>query len=96
MEKVMLAILIGVFIGWFKLCSYRVRVVLNKFSLVCLVVTLVCLGAKIGCDAQLLEKLSLLGQQSLFLGTSIILGSLAALAVAIKLLAKHFDEGEEA
>ncbi len=94
MEKVIGAILIGIFLGWFNLCSYRLRAVLNKFSLLCLVIMLLCLGAKIGCNPQLLDKLSLLGRQSLFLGFSIILGSLAALWLTIKFLDKNFEEEE--
>ena len=94
MEKVIIAITIGIFLGWFNICSYQVRNWLNKFSLGCLVLMLLCLGAKIGCDTELLDKLSLLGQQSLFIGTSIILGSLAVIWLTIRLLAKNFDQEE--
>ena len=95
MEKVIFALTLGIFLGWFKLCSYRVRAWLNKFSWGCLMVMLLCLGAKIGCDAELLQKLGLLGQQALFIGSSIILGSLAAVGLVIKVLGRNFYQEDE-
>lgn len=95
MEKVIAAIIIGILLGWFNICSYRLRQMLNKFSLICLIFMLLCLGAKIGCDSLLLSKIALLGKQSFCLGVSIILGSLGAMWLVIKFLAKNFEQEEK-
>jgi uncharacterized membrane protein YbjE (DUF340 family) len=75
MRDIIIAILAGIICGWFDLFSYSVR---QKFSLLstgCLLLMLACLGAKIGCDKELLQNLALLGGQSLVLAILIMLGS---------------------
>lgn len=95
MEIIILAIVVGIALGWLDAFSYRVRLWLNRLSTVCLFVMLLCLGAKIGCDAGLLGQIERLGRQSLILGGSAILGSLLMLYVAIRLLASDFDKEEQ-
>lgn len=94
MEIIILAIVVGIIIGWLDIFSYRIKLWLNRLSTVCLFLMLICLGAKIGCDANLLGQIERLGRQSLLLGGSAILGSLLLVYVVIKLLAPDFAKEE--
>lgn len=94
MEIIILAITAGIIIGWLDVLSYRVKLWLNRLSTACLFLMLICLGAKIGCDANLLGQIARLGRQSLLLGGSAILGSLLLVYVVIRLLATDFPEEE--
>lgn len=97
MEEIIICIGIGILLGWFDVLGYKTKLWLNRLSLGCLYLMLVCLGAKIGCDSNLLAQIETLGKQSLILGTSTILGTMVMFYIIIKLFARNFDaeEGKE-
>lgn len=97
MEEIIICIVAGILLGWFDILSYKVRMWLNRISLACLFLMLICLGAKIGCDGNLLAQIETLGKQSLILGGSTILGTMVMFYIIIKLFAGNFDaeEGKE-
>ena len=61
MQEIMIAIVLGIAVGCSDLLNYNVKKWLSRFSTVSLFIMLLCLGAKIGCDAELLGKLDQLG-----------------------------------
>lgn len=65
MQEIMIAIVLGIAVGYSDLLNYNVKKWLSRFSTVSLFIMLLCLGAKIGCDAELLGKLDQLGGKSL-------------------------------
>lgn len=96
MQEVIIAIVIGIFLGWFNVLSYKTKSYMNKMSTVCLFIMLICLGAKIGCDRDLLRQIEVLGVQSLILGTFTIIGSLLALyPVALLYKQRNFSREDE-
>ena len=97
MEEIIFCITVGILLGWFDVLSYKVKLWLNRLSLACLFLMLVCLGAKIGCDSNLLAQIETLGKQAFILGGSTILGTMVMFYIIIKLFARNFDEegGEE-
>lgn len=96
MQDIIISIVIGIFLGWFNLLRYRTKLWLNRISTGCLFLMLICLGAKIGCDRNLLEQIEVLGIQSFILGTFTIVGSLLALYPAAAFFArKNNIHGEE-
>ena len=97
MEEIIFCITVGILLGWFDVLSYKVKLWLNRLSLACLFLMLICLGAKIGCDSNLLAQIETLGKQAFILGGSTILGTMVMFYIIIKLFARNFDEegGEE-
>lgn len=79
MQEIMIAIVAGILLGWFDVFGYKVKLTLSRLSTACLFLMLICLGAKIGCDADLLAQIEVLGWQSLVLGGMTIIGSMLAL-----------------
>lgn len=79
MQEIMIAIVAGILLGWFDVFCYKVKLTLSRLSTACLFLMLICLGAKIGCDADLLAQIEVLGWQSLVLGGMTISGSMLAL-----------------
>lgn len=79
MQEIMIAIVAGILLGWFDVFGYKVKLTLSRLSTACLFLMLICLGAKIGCDADLLVQIEVLGWQSLVLGGMTIIGSMLAL-----------------
>ena len=75
--------------------NYKTKLLLNRVSTVCLFIILLCLGAKIGCDKEMLAKIPVLGQQAFLLGSSAILGSMVMFYIIIRLLAPNFDKENE-
>lgn len=94
MEEIIICIVVGILLGWFDVLSYRVKLWLNRISLGCLFLMLICLGAKIGCDSSLLAQIETLGKQSLILGGSTILGTVLMFYIIIKIFARNFEAGE--
>ncbi len=96
MEEIIACIVIGILLGWFNIFSYKIKLWLSRLSNVCLFIMLICLGAKIGCDNNLLAQMDTLGKQSLILGGSAILGTVVMYYLVIKTLGRRFDveEGE--
>ena len=95
MTIIICAITAGIILGWLDVFNYRTKLWLNRVSTVCLFTILLCLGAKIGCDKEMLDKIPVLGQQAFILGSSAIVGSMLLFYIIIKLLAPHFDEENE-
>lgn len=98
MQDIIISIVIGIFLGWFNLLRYRTKLWLNRISTGCLFLMLICLGAKIGCDRNLLQQIEILGIQSFILGTFTIVGSLIALYPAAVVFArknKHEEDNED-
>lgn len=79
MQEIMIAIVAGILLGWFDVFGYKVKLTLSRLSTACLFLMLICLGAKIGCDDELLAQIEVLGRQSLVLGGMTIIGSMLAL-----------------
>ena len=92
MTIIICAITAGILLGWLDVFNYRTKLWLNRVSSVCLFIILLCLGAKIGCDREMLAKIPVLGQQAFILGSCAILGTMLMFYVIIKALAPHFDE----
>ena len=61
MQEFMIAIVLGIAVGYSDLVNDNVKKWLSRFSTVSLLIMLLCLGAKIGCYAELLGKLGPLG-----------------------------------
>lgn len=95
MTIIICAITAGILLGWLDVFNYKTKLWLNHVSAVCLFIILLCLGAKIGCDKEMLDKIPVLGQQAFILGSSAIVGSMLLFYIIIKLLAPHFDEENE-
>ncbi|MGM9529946.1 MAG: LysO family transporter [Phascolarctobacterium sp.] len=95
MTIIICAITAGILLGWLDVFNYRTKLWLNRVSTVCLFIILLCLGAKIGCDREMLDKIPVLGKQAFLLGSSAILGSMLLFYVITKVLAPHFDEENE-
>lgn len=88
MQEIMIAIVLGIALGCTGLLNYNAKKWLNHLSTASLFVMLLCLGAKIGCDAELLGKLDQLGGKSLVMAVFIIGGSVMMLWLILKLFAK--------
>ena len=92
MEEIIFCIVVGILLGWFDVLNYKIKLWLNRLSLACLYLMLICLGAKIGCDSNLLAQIETLGKQAFILGGCTILGTMLMFYLIIKLLARNFDE----
>ena len=95
MEEIIFCIVVGILLGWFDVLSFKIKLWLNRLSLACLYLMLVCLGAKIGCDSNLLAQIETLGKQAFILGGCSILGTMVMFYLIIKFLARNFDEEGE-
>ena len=95
MEEIIFCIVVGILLGWFDVLSFKIKLWLNRLSLACLYLMLICLGAKIGCDSNLLAQIETLGKQAFILGGCTILGTMLMFYLIIKLLARNFDEEGE-
>ena len=93
MQEIMLAIVLGIAVGLANLLSYKIKFYLSKLSTLCLC-TMLCLGAKIGCDDALLAKLGTLGVQAGAIAFGAVCGSILFLSAAIKMLARPADTEE--
>ena len=95
MTIIICAITAGILLGWLDVSNYKTKLLLTSVSTVCLFIILLCLGAKIGCDKEMLAKIPVLGQQAFLLGSSAILGSMLMFYIIIRLLAPNFDKENE-
>lgn len=83
-----MAIVFGIALGCTDLLNYNMKKWLNRLATAGLFLMLSCLGAKIGCDAELLSKLGQLGGKSLVMSLFIMGGSSLVLWLVLKLFAK--------
>ena len=95
MTIIICAITAGILLGWLDVFNYRTKLWLNRISTVCLFIILLCLGAKIGSDREMLDKIPVLGKQAFLLGSSAILGSMLMFYMIIRLLSPNFDKENE-
>lgn len=84
MNEILIAISLGIIAGWFNVFKKPAEPYLNKISLCSLFIILLCLGAKIGCNSALLDKLGQLGGQALTIAVGTIVGSVSFLFFVIK------------
>ena len=85
MTELIVCIAIGIGVGWSDKLNIKTRKVLDKISLVSLFLMLWCLGAKIGCDRELLAKLDVIGLKSIEWAFFVIAGSVLGVWVVIKI-----------
>lgn len=93
MQEIMIAIVLGIAVGCSDLLNYNVKKWLSRFSTVSLFIMLLCLGAKIGCDAELLGKLDQLGGKSLVMAVFIIGGSVLDAVAGAEAFCKNGSPG---
>ena len=98
MESIFISIAAGILVGWLDIFNYKTKKYLNHLSTAALLVMLWCLGAKIGCDEELLHNLDLLGFRAVIMAGGIIAGSLVLLWIVTRLFAadiKREDQGDK-
>ena len=98
MESIFISIAAGILVGWLDIFNYKTKKYLNHLSTAALLVMLWCLGAKIGCDEELLHNLDLLGFRAVIMAGGIIAGSLTLLWIVTRLFAadiKREDQGDK-
>ena len=98
MESIFISIAAGILVGWLDIFNYKTKKYLNHLSTAALLVMLWCLGAKIGCDEELLHNLDLLGFRAVIMAGGIIAGSLSLLWIVTRLFAadiKREDQGDK-
>ena len=95
LENIFISIAAGILFGWLDFFNYKTKKNLNRLSTVALLIMLWCLGAKIGCDEELLRNLGLLGFRSVIMAFGIIAGSLALLWFVIRLFADDIRTEEQ-
>ena len=95
MQEIIIAIGLGTLLGFTDILSYRTKEILSKISTASLLLMLFCLGAKIGCDADLLQKLTILGWKSVVIALSVIIGSVTFLWLLTKLFATEITKIEQ-
>ena len=95
MESIFISITAGILIGWLDVFNYNKKKILNQLSTVALLIMLWCLGAKIGCDDELLRNLGLLGFRAVIMAFGIIAGSLLLLWLVTRLFAHDISQEEQ-
>ncbi|MGL5206094.1 MAG: LysO family transporter [Acidaminococcaceae bacterium] len=95
MESIFISIAAGILFGCFDVFNYDKKKFLNRLSTAALLIMLWCLGAKIGCDDELLRNLGLLGYRSVVMAFGIILGSLSLLWVVTRVFAHDIRQEEQ-
>ena len=99
MESIFISITAGILFGWLDVFNYSKKKYLNRLSTLALLIMLWCLGAKIGCDDELLRNLGLLGFRAVIMAFGIIAGSLLLLWLVTRFFAddirKEEQEGKE-
>ena len=95
MESIFISIAAGILFGWLDVFNYNKKKFLNRLSTVALLIMLWCLGAKIGCDEELLRNLGLLGYRAVIMAFGIIIGSLSLLWLVTRLFAHDIGQKEQ-
>ena len=95
MESIFISIAAGILVGWLDIFNYKTKKYLNHLSTAALLVMLWCLGAKIGCDEELLHNLDLLGFRAVIMAGGIIVGSLALLWIVTRLFTADIKREEQ-
>jgi len=95
LESIFISIAAGILFGWLDVFNYNKKKFLNRLSTVALLIMLWCLGAKIGCDEELLRNLGLLGYRAVIMAFGIIIGSLSLLWLVTRLFAHDIGQEEQ-
>lgn len=95
MESIFISIAAGILFGWLDVFNYNKKKFLNRLSTAALLIMLWCLGAKIGCDEELLRNLGLLGYRAVIMAFGIIIGSLSLLWLVTRLFAHDIGQEEQ-
>ena len=95
MESIFISITAGILFGCLDVFNYNKKKFLNQLSTVALLIMLWCLGAKIGCDDELLRNLGLLGFRAVIMAFGIIAGSLLLLWLVTRLFAHDISQEEQ-
>ncbi len=95
MESIFISIAAGILFGWLDIFSYNKKKYLNHLSTAALFIMLWCLGAKIGCDNELLNNLGLLGFRAVIIAFGVISGSLLLLWFVTKFFAEKSQQDEQ-
>ncbi|MEG0797957.1 MAG: LysO family transporter [Acidaminococcaceae bacterium] len=98
MVQLLICITLGILVGCCDFFSYTTKKWLNHGATGALFIMLWCLGAKIGCDPELLDNLAVLGGKSVIISLFVIGGSVLLLFVVAKLfqhlLHQEMEEGD--
>lgn len=89
MVLIFAAIAGGLVVGWLDLLNYKQRHYLSYVATAALFVMLACLGAKIGCNEEMLHNFSKLGYLSVVLTAGVILGSLCCLWLLVRVFPRE-------
>ncbi|MHC1717459.1 MAG: LysO family transporter [Acidaminococcaceae bacterium] len=95
MESIFISIAAGILVGWLDVFNYKTKKFLNRLSTAALLIMLWCLGAKIGCDEELLRNLDLLGFRAVIMAFGIIAGSLLLLWFVTRFFAHDISQEEQ-
>ena len=95
MENIFISIAVGILLGCTDIFSFNTKKWLSRFSTAALFVMLWCLGAKIGCDDELLHNFGLLGYKATTISAGVIIGSLASVWFVTKLFADTIRQEEK-
>lgn len=95
MLLIMGSLVAGVVIGISGMVAEGFVPYLNKITTVTLFVMLAILGAQIGCNSELLNNLTLLGWRAVIISFLSILGSVAAVWLAVRWFKLSQGEGEK-
>ena len=95
MESIFISIAAGILFGWLDVFNYNKKKFLNRLSTAALLIMLWCLGAKIGCDEELLRNLGILGYRAVIMAFGIIIGSLSLLWLVTRLFAHDIGQEEQ-
>ena len=95
MESIFISIAAGILFGSLDVFNYNKKKFLNRLSTAALLIMLWCLGAKIGCDEELLRNLGLLGYRAVIMAFGIIIGSLSLLWLVTRLFAHDIGQEEQ-
>ena len=98
MQEILIAIVVGIIVGYLNIVNFTWGKWLNHAATAALLLMLFCLGAKIGCDSELMGKLLQIGGKSVIIAVSVILGSIFCLWIVTKIFRKTIlmiDEDKE-
>ena len=95
MESIFISITAGILFGWLDVFNYNKKKILNQLSTVALLIMLWCLGAKIGCDDELLRNLGLLGFRAVIMAFGSIGGSVLLLWLVTRLFVYDISQEEQ-
>ncbi|AEG59611.1 LysO family transporter [Desulforamulus ruminis] len=94
MGTVLLAVLLGILVGHFKILPCKPQFV-SRFTTACLFIMLVAMGAQLGLNQELMNNLHRLGGQALVLALGSILGSVLLVRLAENYMSQQLRKSRE-